>query len=144
MKPSLTTQISQVDHLKFAGTTGSGQKIVAEPGQILGGSGTYPNPMEYFVASIGTCAAIKLQLDLDHRDHHAESITIRIDGTRSPVPPEILETIHLTFILTGRLDPQQVAGAIEDTLKLNCPIAVMAGRIAELTWDYQIREPGTG
>ena len=96
--------VSYVDGLKFVTNTGSGMKIFTEPGPALGGNGTKPNPMEYFISSLGSCTAIKLLIQLRKIGMNQDSISMKIEGTRRSAPPELFEKIHYIFFLEGNLD----------------------------------------
>ena len=136
--PALCMHVSQRNQLKFVAKTSTGIAIIAEPTPMLGGSGTYPNPLEYFIASLGMCAAIKVQIDLAKMDNPPESIAVMIEYSRKPTPPEVLEDIHLTFTLTGNLDNQNVTGAIHEVMTCYCPVAVMVSSAAHVTWEHRI------
>lgn len=130
--------VTPVESLKFSAKTSTGIEIISEPGPRLGGGGAYPNPMEYFIAALGTCAAIKTRIVLSKMGNPCESVAIDITGTRRPAPPEIFEKIHLSFTFSGTLDEKKVTEAIKEVLTLQCPVAVMVGKAAEITWNHRI------
>jgi putative redox protein len=134
--PSAT--ITSAGGLKFIARTNMGNRIFFEPSPVLGGSGKIPNPMEYYIAAIGGCAAIKTQLDLTALGAAPESVQVQVDCTRSEVLPQILKTIHVTFILKGRLDDLKAAAVIRDVMTLHCPVVVMAAASAKVTWEHRI------
>lgn len=55
----VTMNVTHVESLKFVAKTAAGMEILVEPCPNLGGGGTVPNPMEFFIAALGTCAVIK-------------------------------------------------------------------------------------
>ena len=115
--PSMTNPSATVlsaGDMKFVATTNAGNTIFFGPGAILGGSGKIPNPMEYYIAAIGGCAAIKTQIDLTALGITPESISVNVDCTRREALPQTLITIHVTFTLKGRLDDAKVAAVIKD------------------------------
>jgi len=130
--------VSSVGGLKFVATTDTGNKIFFEPSIALGGSGKTPNPMEYYIAAIGGCVAIKTQIDLAARGTAPESVTVHVECTRSGTLPQILTAIHLKIFLTGKLDEASVAVVLNDVMTLHCPVAVMAAASAKVTWEYTI------
>ncbi|HEX3001469.1 MAG TPA: OsmC family protein [Methanoregula sp.] len=134
--PSAT--ITSAGGLKYVATTNMGNEIFFEPSSVLGGSGKIPNPMEHYIAAIGGCAAIKTQIDLAARGTAPESIQVQVECTRSGDLPQILKTIHVTFILKGRLDETVVAAVIRDVMTLHCPVAVMAAASAKVTWEHRM------
>jgi len=130
--------VSYETGMKFIAENHAGQKIPVEPGPALGGSGRTPNPIDYLLASLGSCAGIKVLLDLEHRGARPDSLNVTIAGTRRETPPLVFEKLHLTFVLTGPVDHAIVEEAIHDTMTLNCPVAVMLGKAVELTWEHRI------
>ncbi|WP_158303657.1 OsmC family protein [Methanosphaerula palustris] len=139
MKPtSVVMNITYEGDLKFLAENSAGQIIPIEPGLVLGGSGTTPTPIDYLLASLGSCAGIKVLLDLQGNRVWPDSLRVTITGTRKETPPTVFERLHLTFIITGTLNDRIVADAIQETMTLMCPVAVMIGRAAEVTWEYRI------
>jgi len=130
--------VSSDGGLKFVAATDTGNKIFFEPSIALGGSGKTPNPMEYYIAAIGGCVAIKTQIDLAARGTSPESVTVRVECTRSGTLPQILTAIHLKIILTGKLDEAGVADVLNEVMTLHCPVAVMAAASAKVTYEYTI------
>ena len=61
-----------------------------------------------------------------------------ISGTLREKPPAVFESLHLTFYLSGNLDEKAVAHAIRETMTVMCPVAVMMGKAAEVTWEQRI------
>jgi putative redox protein len=133
-----TATIHSAGGLKFVARTNMENEIFFEPGPALGGSGKIPNPMEYYISAIGGCAAIKTQIDLAALGIAPESIAVSVECTRSESLPQILTAIHVKFTLKGKLDDAKVTEVINDVMTLHCPVAVMAGRSAAMTWEHRI------
>lgn len=130
--------ISYKGEMKFLAENPAGLKIPVEPGLILGGSGSTPNPIDYLLASLGSCAGIKVLIDLKENGITPDSLNIVIAGTRRASPPAVFEELHLTFHFVGMMDERTVAEAINRTMTLMCPVAVMIGKAVKVTWDYGI------
>jgi putative redox protein len=130
--------ITYESDMKFIAENPAGLMIPVEPGTILGGSGKTPNPIDYLLASLGGCAGIKVLLDLKEAGARPGSVRVTISGTRREKPPAVFDKLHLTFYLTGELDDQVVADAIHETMTVMCPVAVMMGKAAKVTWEQKI------
>ncbi|MDD1728372.1 MAG: OsmC family protein [Methanospirillum sp.] len=139
--PSMTMHVLQVEPLRYVAKTSTGKEIIAEPSGMLGGKEEYPNPMEYFIASIGTCIAIKTHINLIKTGKIPDKIGIEMKCTRSQIPPEILKQIHMVITVTGDLDEIVVNRVIQETMTLSCPVNVMVSRIARVTWEFMIKHP---
>jgi putative redox protein len=127
--------------MKFLAENCEGQIIPIEPCPCLGGSGKNPNPIDYLLASLGSCAGIKVLLDLTERGARPASLRVSIAGTRREQLPTVFENLHLTFYLDGDLDGKVVTDAIHETMTLMCPVAVMMGRATTVTWEQRTRAP---
>ncbi len=133
-----TMDISYEGNMQFAAESSCGRKIPIEPSIGLGGSGRNPNPIDYLIASLGSCTGIKVILGLSQRGITPESLTVNVNGSRSEIPPNVFEKIHLTFMLTGVMDDRTVAEVIQETVTRTCPIAMMLGKATNLTWEHCI------
>lgn len=126
--------------MQFVAENINGCKITIEPSTGLGGSGKNPNPIDYLMASLGGCVGIKVVMGLSKRGIEPNSLTIKIDGARRKTPPEVFEKIHLVITLTGDLEDSVVTEVIQETITLTCPVAVMLGKEAEISWEHRIIE----
>lgn len=124
--------------MKFIAENNQGHRIPIEPGVALGGSGKTPNPIDYLLASLGSCVTTKVLLDLEEHGTRPDSLRVTITGTRREKPPLVFEKLHLTVFVTGKLDDKTVSTAIHETMTLMCPVAVMIGKTVEMTWEHRI------
>jgi putative redox protein len=138
MSDDTTINVLHEGNMQFAAESSCGYKIPIEPSISLGGSGRYPNPIDYLIASLGSCTGIKVITGLAQRGITPESLTVNVNGFRSEMPPNVFEKIHLTFMLTGNMDDRTVAEVVRKTVTQTCPIAVMLGKAANLTWEHCI------
>lgn len=135
---TVLVEITHKNDLVFGATTRDGHMLGIEPSKALGGSGMNPNPIDCMLAALGGCAGIKLLMTLSESGIQPASLRITIEGRRRSLPPEVFCNLHLTFFLKGELDENVVAAAMEKTMTLSCPVAVMIGRATELTWDFLV------
>jgi len=131
-------KMTQVDTLCFKATPVSGVDFFVEASPGLGGSGNNPSPLAHFLAALGGCTSIKTKLGLTKKGEMCESVSVDISGTQREDPPQVFESIHLSFTLRGDLDDQVVADTIHDVITMSCPVAVMVGKAVLLSWDYRI------
>ncbi len=128
----------QVDTLCFKATTVSGEDFFVEASPVLGGSGDNPSPLAHFLGALGGCTSIKIKLGLTKKGEMCESVSVDIRGTQREDPPQVFESIHLSFTLRGDLDDRMVSETIHDVITMSCPVALMVGKAVSLSWDYQI------
>jgi putative redox protein len=130
--------ISYEGEMQFVAENSTGYKIPMEPVVAMGGSGEIPNPIDYLIAALGGCTSIKMILDISGKGFKVDSFTMKIDGTKSKIPPGIFEKLHLAITLSGDMDERTAAEVIRDTIMHTCPVAMMFRKSMEITWEYHI------
>lgn len=135
---TVLVEITHKNDLLFSATNRDGHTLGIGPSKTLGGSGLNPSPIDCMLSALGSCAGIKLFMNLSDSGMPPVSLRITIEGRRQSLPPEVFSNLHLTFFLEGEMDENVVAAAIEKTMTLSCPVAVMIGRATELTWDFLV------
>ena len=130
--------MTPVDTLCFKVTTGSGVGFFVEASPGLGGSGTNASPLAHFLGSLGGCTSIKTTLGLEKRGKPCASLSVDIRAKQREEPPQIFESIHLSFTLKGDLDDHMVHETITEVITMSCPVAVMVGKAVPITWEYRI------
>ena len=122
----------------FKNISCEGHIFSVEPSPSLGGSGQYPNPIDYMTGALGSCSGIKLLMDLEAENNFPDSLKISIIGKRRETPPAVFENLHVIFFLKGNLDPGIIEKGIHEVMTLTCPVAVMLGKATNLTWEFSI------
>jgi putative redox protein len=130
--------VSYEGGMQFVAENSTGYRIPVEPAVYMGGSGKVPNPIDYLVTALGSCTSIKMILDISGKGFKLDSFTMKIDGTKSKIPSEIFEKLHLVITLSGDFDDRTVAEVIQETIMHTCPVAAMFRKSAEITWEYHI------
>jgi putative redox protein len=132
--------ISYEGEMQFVAENDNGYKIPIEPAIFMGGSGKVPNPVDYLVAALGGCTGIKMVMDISRKGFKVDSFTMKIDGTKSQVPLQLFDKLHLIITLSGELDDGAVAEVIQDTIMRTCPVAATFRKLMEITWEHHILE----
>jgi uncharacterized OsmC-like protein len=137
MEPNeVTMNIRYESDMKFRGENTSGHTIPVEPCACQGGSGNSPDPFDYLLVSLGSCTGMKVVRSLSERGARVESLRISIAGKRRAQPPAVLENLHVTFSLAGKLDKTMADDVICDAMT-HCPVAVMMSKATTVTWEYR-------
>jgi len=117
------TGITEVDV-----STGTHTFTVDEP-PALGGGGTAPNPVEYALASLGSCQAITYRFWAEHLGITLDTLTVRVEGDLDirgffgfddKVRPGF-SAVRVQVSITGPETPeryQQLAAAVDE----HCPV----------------------
>lgn len=134
----VSMQVTHEGGMSFSAKTSTGLTIPIDAHVHLGGGGKIPNPIDYLFASLGGCIGIKILLDLGDKGFTPELLTIETHATRKQTLPAIFEKVHHIITLKGDFDEQVVADTFSRTMTLLCPIAVIFGETAEMTWEHHL------
>lgn len=126
--------------MHFRAKTGSGLNIPIDAHVHLGGAGTFPNPIDYLFASLGGCIGVKIMLDLGDKGYIPEKLMVATHATRKQDLPATFETVHHVITLKGEFDDETVIQILTRTMTLLCPIAVIIGDTAKMTWEYRLEK----
>ncbi len=127
---------------EFTGRTATGIEFPMEAPVGMGGHGTYANPIQYLIGSLGGCVGVKILLALGDKGIVTEGLTIGIHGTRKKTMPAFFDHVHLTITLRADADDALVSRIIEETLARLCPIAAMFAEVGTVTAEHRIVRPG--
>jgi len=101
-------------------------------------AGTYPSPLDLFVASLGGCPSHEILTIMQDRKKTLTYLAVTVEGTRRDLLPTIFWKMHVTFSLAGDIDDQLVHEVINEVMTLRCPVAVSFAKATTLTWAYRI------
>lgn len=130
--------ISYEGGVQFVAENSTDYKIPVESAVSMGGSGKFPNPVDYLITALGSCVGIVMIMGFSDKGFKLDSFKMKIDGTRSKFCDCFFETLHLVITLSGNVNDLVVAEVIQDTMMHNCPIATMFRKTMEITWEYHI------
>lgn len=130
--------ISYEGGLQFVSENSTDYRIPVESAVSMGGSGKFPNPVDYLITALGSCVGIVMIMGFSEKGFKLDSFTMKIDGTKSKLCDCFFEKLHLVINLSGNVNDLVVAEVIQDTMMHNCPIATMFRKTMEITWEYHI------
>jgi putative redox protein len=100
---------------------------------------TSPSPMELMLMALAGCTGMDVVSILEKKRQRAESIEIRVRGTRAEDHPQVYTAIELEYILSGaKLTPEAVARAIELSMTKYCSVGGMLSKAASLRTSFRI------
>lgn len=130
--------ISYEGEMQFVAENSTGYRIPVESAVSMGGSGKFPNPVDYLITSLGSCVGIVLIMGFSERGFKLDFFKMEINGTKSKSCDCFFEKLHLVITLSGNVDDHTIAEVIQDTMEHSCPIATMFRKTMEITWEYRI------
>ncbi len=108
-------------------------------GEIGGINGGF-RPMQMLLAAAGGCSAIDVVGILKKQRQNPEDLQIEVTGERVSVGDySEFRSIHIHFILTGNLDENKVARAIDLSLTKYCSVSKTLEKTAKITSSFEIR-----
>lgn len=128
--------------MSFVAESGSGHAVVIDGPPEAGGRNLGPRPMEMLLMGLGACSSFDVVLILKRSRQPVSDCRVEIDAERADSDPKVFTRIRMHFIVTGKdLDAGRVEHAIQLSAEKYCSASVMLGKTAEITHDFEIREP---
>lgn len=128
------------DAVHFEGTAPSSNVHISIDGSPeIGGQGLGARPMELVLMALGSCAVLDLLSILKKQRQAVEDVQIDVSGTRTEQVPSVFSSIHIQFVLTGKIDQEKAEKAAELAVKKYCSVHDMlsAGGV-EITYQVNL------
>lgn len=135
-KDVLKASVSWQKDMEYLGKDSVGHEILFGASKAFGGTGDYPIPLEGLLATAGACIAVNTQIILRQRGKDYTYFNVEVQGTRKDEYPRIFEKIHAKIKIKGNLEKDEIKEVIQEVITKFCPITVILGLTAELTWDF--------
>jgi len=123
--------------ISFAG----GHKITVDGREGFGGQDLGPRPMQLLLASLASCTGMDVISILQKMRQPVEEYHIEATAEEAEDHPKIFTSITIKHIVTGKVDEERLARAIELSDTKYCPASAMLGAVAQITTEYEIRQP---
>lgn len=140
MKHVRTTLRRLDDGFHFEATNAAGHAVhLDDASSAPDGRGQGVGPMELLLMALGGCSGIDIVSILRKSRQRLDSFDIDVDGAKpTGVSPSLYEDIHVTYRLTGDLDPEKVRRAVDLSLKKYCSVAKTLEPTACITAEYHV------
>ena len=138
----MKARVHLTEGVTFVTESGSGHAVVVDTAPEVGGRNLGPRPMELVLMGTGACTAVDVVLMLRKGRSRVDGCVVELDGERATEDPKVFTKVHFHFIVTGTgLKPAQVERAIKLSQDKYCSATAMVAKTAEITSDFEIREP---
>jgi putative redox protein len=135
-KDILKASVSWQKDMEYLGKDSAGHEILFGASKAFGGTGDYPIPLEGLLATAGACIAVNTQIILRQQGMDYTYFDVEVQGTRKDEYPKIFEKIHAKIKIKGDFEKAMIEDLIKEVMTKFCPITVILGLTAELTWDF--------
>lgn len=114
-------------------------KVHIDGSEAIGGEGKGVRPMELVLMALGSCSVFDLILILQKQRQEIEDIQVEVEGQRRDEVPNIFTKIHISFMLTGRIDEVKAQKAAELAVKKYCSVHdMLAAGGVDITYSLRI------
>lgn len=138
----MKARIKWVENAAFLGETESGHAVLMDGAADGGGRNLGPRPMETVLIGTGACTAYDVVHILKKQRQHITDCVAELHAERAASDPKVFTKIHIHFIVSGKnLNPEHVERALKLSAEKYCSASIMLGKTAEITHDFEIREP---
>ncbi len=129
------------DHVNFRATNTTGNSILMDGSEAIGGKGNGVRPMETLLMGVAGCSSIDIVLILKKMKQELVDIKVDVSATRIKVADATeFDTIKVHYDLWGPLKESKVEKAIEMSLEKYCSVSKMLEAKSEITSSYKIHE----
>jgi putative redox protein len=117
-----------------------GHKVLMDSSVENGGNNNGVRPMQMLLMGLGGCSAIDVAMILKKQRQEIKDFRIEIEGEREKgKEPSLWETVHVIFHLTGDIDPDKAARAVELSMNKYCSVAETLRKAGgNLTWETRL------
>ena len=128
------------EKVHFEATADSGHTVAIDGPPEGGGENRGTRPMELVLMGLGGCAAYDVVTILGKTRQKVTDCVTHITATRVDEIPQVFDTIHLNFVVTGTdLDEKKVARAVSLSADKYCSASRMLERGGvTITHEYQL------
>lgn len=130
-------RLNQNFNLEATGTNGRTVSIDAGPND--GGEDLGVRPMQLLLMGLGGCSSIDVISILKKQRQEVDDYDVVVTAEREKDKvPSLFTSIHVKFILTGKIEKEKLEHAIKLSLEKYCSVSKMLEKTAPITYSYTI------
>ncbi|RFS19582.1 OsmC family peroxiredoxin [Chitinophaga silvatica] len=117
-----------------------GHKVLMDSSLENGGKNNGVRPMQMVIMGLGGCSAIDVLMILKKQRQEVTDFRIEIDAEREKgKEPSLWETAHIIFHISGKVDADKAARAVELSMNKYCSVAeTLRQSNTKLTWEVKM------
>jgi putative redox protein len=122
------------DRIQFVGTTSYGDPV------LVGGNHDGPGakPSDLLPLSLAACTAYDVVVILRKQRQDLHRLDVTVHSTQDPEPPWTFRAMHTRFVLTGAVDPNKAAKAVDLAERKYCATAATLRSVVRLTHEVTV------
>jgi putative redox protein len=129
------------DGFQMLGTNEAGNTVTFDTSPAHGGRGQGTSPMQTVAMALAACSSVDVIEILRKARQNLEGLEVEVDAQRAEdQTPAVFTRMHVTFRLTGDLDPGKVERAVDLSMQKYCSVAKMLEKTATITAAFSIND----
>lgn len=114
-------------------------KVQIDGSPEIGGLGLGVRPMEMVLMALASCSSLDLVNILKKQKQEINDFSVSVEAERREQIPTVFTKIHMTFSLTGNINPDKAERAAELAVKKYCSVHdMLAAGGVEITYSINI------
>ena len=127
----------------FEATDEKGHVVLTDSSLENGGNDSGIRPMQLMLVALGSCSGIDLVTILLKQRQQIDGLKIEVEGEREKdVIPSLWKNVHISYFLTGPVDPEKLEKAASLSMEKYCSVAETMRRAGTvITWETAVLTP---
>lgn len=138
-----TVEIKRVSgEYGFEATDAQGNKVRLDNSPDSGGNNFGVRPMQTLLIALGSCSGIDVISILKKQRQQLETYHMLVEGEREQVNDfSLWKTVHVTFNLSGKIDPDKAHKACQLSIEKYCSVAETLRRAGcSISWEVNVSQ----
>lgn len=132
------------DHVNFKATNATGNTMLMDGSEAIGGKGNGIRPMETLLMGVAGCSTIDIVLILKKMKQTIDDIRVEVTADRIKVEDATqYSKIHVHYLVSGDIKESKLQKAISLSLEKYCSVSKMLEKTSEITSSYALSNPAT-
>lgn len=132
-------ELQDLDGMAFDATLPTGHHVVMDAGEDHGGQDLGPRPMHVMLVALAGCTAMDVISFLRKMRQPVKGYRVEVSGIRAEEDPKVYTHITIKHIVTGDVEPDRLARAIELSDTKYCSAQAMLRDVAKIETSFEVR-----
>jgi putative redox protein len=116
----------------------SGNKIVLDSAEHVGGKNRGARPLQLMLMSLAGCTSMDVLSLLKKMRQDFSDFQVVVTADQASDHPKVYTRIHVEYVVTGNVQEDKLQRAIQLSEQTYCPASAMLRQAVEITSSYRI------
>lgn len=131
----------QHEDLLLEAENDSGNTIILDSSEAVGGKNRGPRPLQLMLMSLAGCTSMDVISILQKKREPLQDFRVIVRAEQADEHPRVYTKIHIEYVATGDIKETSLQRAIELSEQIYCPAQAMLRSAAEISSSYRIMRP---